>query len=829
MKSSFIFSCSKILPLVLCLTLCGAIRSRGQSQTGWTGATDGNWSVAGNWTNGIPNSGSPSARILNFGPLGNARPNSTNNINAVPGHRIFFNSGATNYTLYLASGTTGTTLFDFGANQPQIQNDSTNLQTFDMPFRMQASSLSGAANQFANINPTSSDIVFTTNASVTLSASTHLKFFSSAGRSVTFFGPLFNAAGAINALTLATTGSGGRGATVIFYNTNACTNNFILCGTLRLATNNVTSFPMTLGDTSSTIAPSANLQLDNGLLNNSALIIQSLQPSPTNSKTIGNTAVGSGSATYAGTLTLGTNLQTIADPAGKLVFTGDVDFQNPSGTGPRTIFVSGAGDTAFNGNFTNASTGSSALTKTNAGTLTLSGSNANRVLYTLGGGVLSISSSNAIGIPTGVNYPDKVNFTDNATLRVTNSFTLGRNAGALDNAGFRIKGGSTGTVEVLAASTFTIDGPIIDIPATGSGTFNKTGAGTLVLQQTNTYSLATLVSQGTLGLAGFGSIISSNITVAAGATLDASTRTDGTLTLGGLQKLSGNGTVSGIVVTNGAIAPGSSIGTLTFNSSPTLNGVMLMEIDKGNVPTSDKLVINGNPLIYGGSLVVNNIGAALTGGEVFDLFDATSFVGGFSSTNLPSLGAGLNWYLGSLTNNGTISVNRAPVPGAMTLNTLVNQAAALLTVKLIAVATDPDGNPMTVTGASYAGGNGSSVSLVGPNINYTPGPNFTGNESFTYTLSDNHGGGATGTVNVTVVPSGETFNRVAINSLPGGDVQLIYAGIPDYNYALDWTHSLTAPVTWIPLTTNQADNIGSLTFTNTPSGGTDFYRARYVP
>src|SRR4249920_731482 len=73
----------------------------GQSSTGWTGASDGFWNNAANWTNGIPNSGSPAARILNFGPGGNARPNSTNDMNNVSTHRIFFNSGATTYTLYL--------------------------------------------------------------------------------------------------------------------------------------------------------------------------------------------------------------------------------------------------------------------------------------------------------------------------------------------------------------------------------------------------------------------------------------------------------------------------------------------------------------------------------------------------------------------------------------------------------------------------------------------------------------------------------------------------------------------------------------------------------
>ena len=58
---------------------------------------------------------------------------------------------------------------------------------------------------------------------------------------------------------------------------------------------------------------------------------------------------------------------------------------------------------------------------------------------------------------------------------------------------------------------------------------------------------------------------------------------------------------------------------------------------------------------------------------------------------------------------------------------------------------------------------------------------------------------------------------------------LNYFGIPGDNYALEWTHDLTPPVDWQPLQTNAAAFNGSLWFTNTPSGGTDFYRTRNVP
>jgi hypothetical protein len=174
------------------------------------------------------------------------------------------------------------------------------------------------------------------------------------------------------------------------------------------------------------------------------------------------------------------------------------------------------------------------------------------------------------------------------------------------------------------------------------------------------------------------------------------------------------------------------------------------------------------------------------------------------------------------------SANHPPIPGAMTLGAVANQPVALQAAKLIAVATDPDGDPMTVTAVSATSTNGAAVTLVGTTSTYTPVSNFTGADSFTYTLSDNHGGSATGAVAVTVL-SGQFYNQIAIAVLGNGDVQLRYTGIPDYTYALDWAHDLAAtPISWSPLQTNAASSTGLVLFTNTPSGVTDFYRTRWV-
>ena len=65
--------------------------------------------------------------------------------------------------------------------------------------------------------------------------------------------------------------------------------------------------------------------------------------------------------------------------------------------------------------------------------------------------------------------------------------------------------------------------------------------------------------------------------------------------------------------------------------------------------------------------------------------------------------------------------------------------------------TDVDGDALTVTG-EHARQPRHRVLHRGGVCTYTPAANYNGADSFTYTVSDGHGGTATGTVNVTVTP-----------------------------------------------------------------------------
>src|SRR5205807_132428 len=78
------------------------------------------------------------------------------------------------------------------------------------------------------------------------------------------------------------------------------------------------------------------------------------------------------------------------------------------------------------------------------------------------------------------------------------------------------------------------------------------------------------------------------------------------------------------------------------------------------------------------------------GGETFDLFDATSFSGAFSLTNLPALGAGLNWWTDRLGVDGTINVNRAPTASDKPYTREKGVTLKIFKTDVMVGASDPD-------------------------------------------------------------------------------------------------------------------------------------------
>ena len=107
---------------------------------------------------------------------------------------------------------------------------------------------------------------------------------------------------------------------------------------------------------------------------------------------------------------------------------------------------------------------------------------------------------------------------------------------------------------------------------------------------------------------------------------------------------------------------------------------------------------------------------------------------------------------------------------------------------------DVDGDTLSVTGVTQ-GANG-TVAIVGNQAIYTPASNWSGTDTFTYTIVDGHGGTATATVTVTVTPVNDlptavndsaTTNAVTAIAIPvlandsdgdGGTLSVVSASTP---------------------------------------------------
>lgn len=462
-----------------------------------------------------------------------------------------------------------------------------------------------------------------------------------------------------------------------------------------------------------------------------------------------------------------------------------------------------------------------------AGTITGGDIDINQGLFSVettssftGSGTISVNAGGTLGhFRNNVGLFNRpVTLNGGAITNLASSGTVGTNSSDISLAADSTLGGSTGATYPLV---FT--GVI-----SGSGKLTKTGAGPVVLTNINTYDGDTVVSTGALSLSGSGSIADSPvITVASGATLDASARNDGTLTLGASQTLEGNGTVNGAVVVNGTVAPGASVGTLAFGGALTLNSGAVMDMELGDGPAADEASASG-AVTYGGTLKLTWTGATLTTGTV-DLFDGSSFSGAFAAVQL------VNWpdpalrvNTANLTTDGSIAItaNAAPVAQNLTLGVAQGESVSLAVVGGKFAPTDADGDSIAITGVSAA--SSGTAGCTANTVTYTA-DGAMGTNTFTYTVTDAFG--ATDTKAVTVVVySAVGFNKLSGPvSLGGGLYQLDYLGVPGEDYALDESPDLVPPYTWTPVITHTAAGNGTITYTVPLSYPSGSFRTRHVP
>ncbi|MBT8143988.1 MAG: tandem-95 repeat protein, partial [Gammaproteobacteria bacterium] len=100
----------------------------------------------------------------------------------------------------------------------------------------------------------------------------------------------------------------------------------------------------------------------------------------------------------------------------------------------------------------------------------------------------------------------------------------------------------------------------------------------------------------------------------------------------------------------------------------------------------------------------------------------------------------------------TVTVNETPNQEPTPVNDQAEtDEDTAVTIDVLANDSDPDGDPLVVSNVS-SGMNGNVVINGDNTVTYTPDPGFTGNDNFTYTVSDGRGGSANAMVFVTVNP-----------------------------------------------------------------------------
>lgn len=194
-------------------------------------------------------------------------------------------------------------------------------------------------------------------------------------------------------------------------------------------------------------------------------------------------------------------------------------------------------------------------------------------------------------------------------------------------------------------------------PLTGSNSISVTKSGTSkwTLKGISNYTGATLVSGGVLTLANTGAITSSSSVTVDVGTLQNDGQISSNLTVNSGGTLSGNGTFAGNATIAGVVAPGNSIGTLTWVAGNVSLGdgvagnavgaTSNFEVATGG---SDQIALDAGTLTYDGVLNINLVDGAPTAAASYTLFDFTTTPSGdFDGVNLAVAGVSQGSFLGN--------------------------------------------------------------------------------------------------------------------------------------------------------------------------------------
>ncbi len=311
-------------------------------------------------------------------------------------------------------------------------------------------------------------------------------------------------------------------------------------------------------------------------------------------KSTAGTMILSGANTYTGATVINAGTLQIGNGGS----TGSI--ANTSGVTNNATLAYNRGD-ALTAGYVISGTG--ALVKDGAGTLTLTNANTYSGATTINAGTLQIGSGGTTGSITGAGG-------------VTNNASLAYNRSDNITVGYAIS---------------------------GTGSVVKDGAGTLTLSGANTYSGGTTLNSGTLVINSGGALGGGTLTALNGTTVSLTTS-------------AGNGNAITLSGTNAVVALTSNQASVGYTGAFTGTSDQTLQINSGNVVN-----MNGTSRQFADFTGTVNI---LAGGSVADRSSSTVWVNGgdntlFNVDGTMSSRNGGNWALGGLTGSGTLTMGNA--------------------------------------------------------------------------------------------------------------------------------------------------------------------------
>ena len=441
--------------------------------------------------------------------------------------------------------------------------------------------------------------------------------------------------------------------------------------------------------------------------------------------------------------------------------------------------------------------GTGALIKEGAGTLTLSGSNSYTGATSVTSGTLSIASDGNLGSGALTLNGGSLSVTGSG-VTIDNAISLGSSSGSISN---------TNTVRLSGAIS-------------GTGALIKEGAGTLSLSGTNTYTGATTVSAGRLVVSG-GSAISdtSAVTVTSGATFELDVGYSETVgSISGAGNISANG---------GTLTVGGDNTSTTFSGviSEGVDGLTLNKVGSGTLTLSGSNAYSGNTTVLGGGLSISS--DSNLGSGALTLNSGTLSVTGNESTIDNAI---------TLVNSGVLNLDAgvaATFSGVMSGSGVLLKTgtgtATLSGTNTYSGATVLNGGTLSVTGSL----NGTSQVTVNSGATLAgSGSIFAANSTNTLTVNNgsflapgvsgvNSGAGEL-TVNGNLVLNGTLKADITGSTAKTEYDQVVVAGDVTLgaNSAFDIAYSVTSSGNTFTLIDKQGANAISGTLNGVAEGGT---------